>query len=159
MAGAASSSMFDGFTQLTILLDNFKEILAGVGKIFSDVFGPALYAINSFLQIPFVKKTSAWSIAIGAVATAYISVVALLKKINDSIKTQTTLLGKTSLFHREEQFLKDMTLVKDEKLYAIQNKLLKNLEKQVKLRAKIAYYLGDPKGALIDLPMRINPSD
>lgn len=159
MAGAASSSMFDGFTQLTILLDNFKEILAGVGKIFSDVFGPALYAVNSFLQIPFVKDTAAWSIAIGAVATAYISVVALLKKINDSIKTQTTLLGKTNLFRREEKTLKDLMLVQDGKLYAIQNKLLKNLDKQVKLRAKLAYYFNDPKGALIDLPVRINPTD
>lgn len=99
MAGAASSSMFDGFTQLTILLDNFKEILAGVGKIFSDVFGPAIYAVNSFLQIPFVKDTTAWAIAIGSVATAYISVVSLLKKINDSIKTQTETTKELNLLN------------------------------------------------------------
>jgi hypothetical protein len=99
MAGAASSSMFDGFTQLTILLDNFKEILAGVGKIFSDVFGPAIYAVNSFLQIPFVKNTAAWSIAVGAVVTAYVSLVALLKKINDSIKTQTETTKELNLLN------------------------------------------------------------
>jgi hypothetical protein len=99
MAGAASSSMFDGFTQLTIVLDNFKEILAGVGKIFSDVFGPALYAVNSFLEIPFVKSTAAWVIAIGSLATAYISVVALLKKINDSIKTQTETTKELNLLN------------------------------------------------------------
>jgi hypothetical protein len=144
--------MFDGFTQLTILLDNFKEILAGVGKIFSDVFGPALYAVNSFLQIPFVKNTAAWSIAIGSVATAYISVVALLKKINSSIKTQTDLLGKANLFHREEKVLKDIMLVKDGKLYTIQRKLLQNLDKQVKLRAKLAYYTGQTEAAFLELP-------
>lgn len=99
MAGAASSSMFDGFTQLTILLDNFKEILAGVGKIFSDVFGPALYTVNSFLEIPFVKSTAAWAIAVGSVVTAYVSLVTLLKKINDSIKTQTETTKELNLLN------------------------------------------------------------
>lgn len=99
MAGAASSSMFDGFTQLTILLDNFKEILAGVGKIFSDTFGPAIYAVNSFLQIPFVKDTAAWAIAVGSVVAAYVSLVSLLKKINDSIKTQTDATKELNLLN------------------------------------------------------------
>jgi hypothetical protein len=147
--------MFDGFTQLNNIMDNFKKILGEVGSIFSDVFGPALYTLNSILQIPFVQKTSAWVIAIGSVVTAYISLVALLKKINSSIKTQTDLLSKANLFQRETKAVNDVILAMDFKLLKIQSELTKKLEKQLQLRAKLAYLLDDSKGALLETPVQI----
>lgn len=85
MSGAASGAMFDGFTQLNNVLDNFKSILGNVGEIFSDVFGPALKLVNSFLEVPFVKSTAAWVIAIGSVTVAYLSIHSILNKISNEI--------------------------------------------------------------------------
>ena len=63
-AGSASKNMYDGWAQLNKLFDQFKEILGGVGEIFSNVFGPVLSTLNSILEIPFVKSTAAWIVAI-----------------------------------------------------------------------------------------------
>lgn len=85
MSGSAAGAMFDGFTQLNNVLDNFKSILGKVGEIFSDVFGPALKLVNGFLELPFVKSTTAWVIAIGSVTAAYLSIHNILNKISKEI--------------------------------------------------------------------------
>lgn len=85
-AGTTTTDMFDGWTQLNILMDNFKEILGGVGKIFSTTFGPIFKTLNGILEIPFVKSTAAWSIAIGSVAVGFNSLKKLLTQIAKNTK-------------------------------------------------------------------------
>lgn len=85
-AGTTTTDMFDGWTQLNILMDNFKEILGGVGKIFSTTFGPVIKTLNSILEIPFVKSTAAWSIAIGSVAVGFNTLKKLLTQIAKNTK-------------------------------------------------------------------------
>lgn len=80
-SGQTSKNMLDGWTQLNITLDNFKQILGQVGGIFSTVFGPALKVFNSILSIPFVKSTTAWVVAIGSVYIGFISLLGVLKRI------------------------------------------------------------------------------
>jgi phage-related minor tail protein len=75
--------MFDGWTQLNILLDNFKEVLADVGNIFSTAFGPALKVLNEIMEIPFVKSVTAWTIAIGSVAVGYVALIKTINQIKD----------------------------------------------------------------------------
>lgn len=82
-AGSATAKMFDGWTQLNILLDNFKEVLADVGNIFSTAFGPALKVLNEIMEIPFVKSVTAWSIAIGAIAVGYVALIKTISQIKD----------------------------------------------------------------------------
>lgn len=121
-AGSASSGMLDGWKQLNILIDNFKQILGQVGGIFSKVFGPVLAAFNSILKIPFVKSVSAWSIALGAVAIAYLSILNLLRKLL-----------------KVEQKRVDLEKVSKGKLAAIeaQQKLNKLVAQQLQLTKKI----------------------
>lgn len=78
---SASKNMYDGWTQLNKLFDQFKEILGEVGSIFSSVFGPLLHTLNAILEIPFVKSTLAWGIAVGSVSVGYISLMSVLHKI------------------------------------------------------------------------------
>lgn len=78
-AGTASSNISDGWTQLNLLFEQFKEVLADVGKIFSSIFGPVLSTLNSVISIPFVKSTAAWGIALGAIVLGY-------RRNNKSIK-------------------------------------------------------------------------
>lgn len=80
-AGSATAKMFDGWTQLNILLDNFKEVLADVGDKFSTVFGPALKVLNEIMEIPFVKSVTAWSIAIGTVVVGYVALIKTISQI------------------------------------------------------------------------------
>jgi phage-related minor tail protein len=78
-AGTAASNINDGWTQLNLLFEQFKEVLAEVGKIFSTIFGPVLSTLNSVISIPFVKSTTAWGIALGAIVLGY-------RRNNKSIK-------------------------------------------------------------------------
>lgn len=85
-SGSASKNMYDGWAQLNKLFDQFKEILADVGGIFSKSFGPILKVFNSIIEIPFVKSTTAWAIAIGSIAVGYAALMKVLFKINSTIK-------------------------------------------------------------------------
>lgn len=84
-SGESAKLMFDGWFQLNKLMDNFDEILANVGEIFSTVFGPGLNVLNEFLELPFVKSTTAWVIAITAVSAGYISLTNILKSVNENL--------------------------------------------------------------------------
>lgn len=84
-SGSASTNMNDGWVQLNLLFENFKEILGDVGEIFSAVFGPILNVFNSILEIPLVKSTTAWVIAIGGVIAGFVTLTSLLKKIGSAL--------------------------------------------------------------------------
>lgn len=122
-AGSAQSKMTDGWRQLTILLDNFKQILSGVGKIFSAVFAPFLRILNQILAIPFIKSITAWFVALGSVVFGYNKILKVLK-----------LVAKT-----QEDVAKTTKKVLDNKdLISAQDRYLKQKEKQLELTQKIA---------------------
>jgi hypothetical protein len=93
-SGSASKNMYDGWTQLNKLFDQFKEILGDVGSIFSSVFGPLLHTLNAILEIPFVKSTLAWGVAVGSVSVGYISLMSVLRKITAISGAQYVLSSK-----------------------------------------------------------------
>ncbi len=83
-SGAASQKINDGWSQLNKLFDQFKEILSEVGSIFSKVLAPILGVLNGILEIPFVKSTIAWGIAIGVVVVGFVSLKKTLNALTDS---------------------------------------------------------------------------
>lgn len=85
-SGAASQNTYDGWTQLNRLFNEFKEVLAEVGQIFSTALGPALKILGDLVAIPFVKHTLAWSIAIGGIIVGYVSLISVLSKISNMLK-------------------------------------------------------------------------
>lgn len=91
-SGLASENMYDGWTQLNILFDNFKEILAEVGGIFSDIFSPIISTLNAVIQIPFVKNVTAWGIALGSIVVGYVSLVKIMREVTSLTKSQTEML-------------------------------------------------------------------
>ena len=121
-AGNAQSQMTDGWRQLTILLDNFKQVLGGVGKIFSSVFGPFLHILNQILAIPFIKSITAWFVALGSVVFGYNKI---LKVLNLVSKTQKE-VAKTTL-----------DLSKNQAMINAQNMYLDLKKEELKLNKKI----------------------
>ena len=131
-AGSASGNINDGWAQLNKTFDVFKEILAQVGKIFSDTFGPILRVLNSILEIPFVKSTTAWVIALGSFTFGYVTLIKTISVLNK------TLLVSNGLFrtlYSDSEFQKFIDLQTEHKnLIKEQNKLY---EKQEKLQEKL----------------------
>lgn len=83
--GASSNKVYDGWAQFSNLMDNFKEILKDVGKIFSDVLAPVIGILNSIIEIPFIKSTLAWSTALLSVVVGYGALIATMRKISAAI--------------------------------------------------------------------------
>jgi hypothetical protein len=131
-AGSASKNMYDGWAQLNKLFDQFKEILADVGNIFSTALGPILSTLNSILEIPFVKSAVAWGIAIGAVVVGYSALMKTLNKVAGLLKINN------GLQQLEPEILK--------KVFLLQDKILKTKENQLKVVKQIAE-LESGKGA------------
>ena len=131
-AGSASGNINDGWAQLNKTFDIFKEILAQVGKIFSDTFGPFLRVLNSILEIPFVKSTTAWVIALGSFTFGYVTLIKTISVLNK------TLLVSDGLFrtlYSDSELQKFVDLQTEHKnLLKEQTKLY---EKQVKLQEKL----------------------
>ena len=131
-AGSASGNINDGWAQLNKTFDVFKEILGEVGKIFSDTFGPILNVLNSILEIPFVKSTTAWVIALGSFTFGYVTLIKTISVLNK------TLLVSNGLFrtlYSDSDFQKFVDLQTEHKnLIKEQNKLY---EKQEKLQEKL----------------------
>lgn len=121
--GTASKNMFDGWSQLNITLDEFKSILGDVGKIFSTVFGPALKVFNSILQIPFVKSTTAWVVAIGSVYLGFISLLGVLKRIKTLMEnTSSTRKLNNKEIEQSNKLQKQFVLLKQRE-YHLQQKI------------------------------------
>lgn len=120
-SGSASKNMYDGWAQLNKLFDQFKEVLGEVGDIFSKAFAPILGVLNGILEIPFVKSTAAWVIAIGGVVVGFVSLKRTLNKLTDSFnafkigKENMDLIKKSS-----ENYEKTL-----ERIYYLQLQLVK----------------------------------
>lgn len=123
-AGSASKNMYDGWSQLNKLFDQFKEILSEVGSIFSKVLSPILGVLNGILEIPFVKSTVAWGIAIGAVVVGYSALMKTLNKVGSLLKINNGIL----------QLEPDVL----QKIFELQNKILKTKESQLKVVKQMA---------------------
>jgi hypothetical protein len=122
-SGSAAGQIFDGWTQLNLLMDQFKEVLADVGGIFSAVFGPVLSGLNAILAIPFVKSTVAWTVALTAVGVGYgylISTLTKLKKIlrgnAEAEKLTTSQVAKALETQKMYLALKEQQLAATEKI-------------------------------------------
>lgn len=129
-AGAASKNMYDGWSQLNKLFDQFKEILGGVGEIFSTVFGPVLSTLNAVLEIPFVKSTAAWVIAVAGVAYGY---TALLKTLS---LIRTTMIG-TAEAQKLSAELQIRAVQANAKVLAIKKDELKIQERIADIQSKL----------------------
>lgn len=132
VAEGTASSMIDGWTELTKLFDQFKEILAGVGNIFSTVFGPILSTLNGILEIPFVKSTAAWVIAIGGVIIGYTSLMSVLNKMSPVVSNLKSLMS--------------LTPSELEKIKNLEASALPILKKQLELKKQIANISGTGDG-------------
>lgn len=122
-SGSASKNMYDGWAQLNKLFDQFKEILGEVGGIFSKAFAPILGVLNGILEIPFVKSTAAWVIAIGGVVVGY---TALMKTLN---KLAPALNSITANFAIQPQYI--------EKIKKLEEQILPILKRQAEIKEKI----------------------
>lgn len=123
-SGTAATRIFDGWTQLNLLMDQFKEVLAEVGGIFSSVFGPILAGLNAILAIPFVKSTVAWGIALTAVTVGYGYLIATLNKLKkilrgnaEAEKLTTSEVAKALDIQRTYLALKEQQLKATEKIF------------------------------------------
>lgn len=121
--GSAGEQAYSAWQQLNNLFENFKDILAQVGSIFNVVFGPVLATLNAILELPFVKSTLAWVIALATLGYGISALVKLSEKLNmvletqiDVLKEQDPLLKAQSLSYKEKIDLKDQ-LIQKEKEY------------------------------------------
>ena len=146
-AGSASKNMYDGWAQLNKLFDQFKEILGGVGEIFSNVFGPVLSTLNAILEIPFVKSTAAWIVAITGVAYGY---AALLKTLG---LIRTTMVG-TAEAQKLSAELQVKAVQNNAKVLAIKKEELKIQERIADIQAKLAKNAGDMRSKGLGLSDR-----
>jgi predicted nucleic acid-binding Zn-ribbon protein len=137
-AGSASKNMYDGWAQLNKLFDQFKEILGGVGEIFSGVFGPILSTLNGILEIPLVKSTASWVVAIAGVAYGY---AALLKTLS---LIRSTMIGTTEAQKLSVE-LQVKALQNNAKVLAIKKEELKIQERITDLEIKLAKTKADLK--------------
>lgn len=87
VAGASQENMMDGFTQLTSLLNNFKEVLAKVGQVFSAIFAPGLNFINSILSTKLGQWATAATIALTSLGVGLYSISNLFEKLKASVQT------------------------------------------------------------------------
>ena len=135
-AGNAQAKMTDGWRQLTILLDNFKQILGGVGKIFSSVFGPFLHILNQILAIPFIKSITAWFVALGSVVFGYNKILKVLKMVGDTQKDiadkTKKIFDATPMINAQNRFLD----LKKEEL-KLDKKILEINTRQAELKKKL----------------------
>lgn len=131
-AGSASQNMYDGWAQLNKLFDQFKEVLADVGKIFSTALAPVLSTLNSILEIPFVKSAVAWGVAIVGVVVGYTALMKTLNKVS-------RLLGiQNNLRQLEPQILK--------KVFELQEKILTSKKRLVVVQERLNALQGNGKG-------------
>lgn len=139
-SGSASQNMYDGWAQLNKLFDQFKEILGEVGGIFSKAFAPILGVLNGILEIPFVKSTAAWVIAIGGVAVGYSALMKSLTKVGSLLKINN------GLQQLEPEILKNVFKLQDRILWvtkereSVQKRLnaLQGKERGVKSRGIVS---------------------
>lgn len=137
-AGSASKNMYDGWAQLNKLFDQFKEILGGVGEIFSNVFGPILSTLNAILEIPLVKSTATWVVAVTGVAYGY---AALLKTLS---LIRTTMIG-TAEAQKLSAELQVKAIQNNAKVLAIKKDELKIRERILDIETKLAKNKADLK--------------
>lgn len=87
--GSAIGKTLDGFTQLSRVFDNIKQILAKVGQVLSVAFGPILEVFNQLLSKPLVQWFAAISITVGVVVTS-------INTFTDSMNASVTAIAKST---------------------------------------------------------------
>lgn len=136
-SGTAATKIFDGWTQLNVLLDQFKEVLAEVGGIFSTVFGPILAGLNAILAIPLVKSTVAWSIALTAVTVGYGYLIATLNKLKKILRGNAEAEKLTTSQVAKALETQKMYLALKEKQLAATEKILEYEKRSAELAEKL----------------------
>ena len=121
--GSAGAQVTSAWQQLNNLFSNFKDILSKVGEIFNTLFGPLIRILNSILEIPFVKSTTAWVIA---VTTLYVAIGTLIR-----VSSQLNSITQSRLSKQLQETEIYKTLVKQEQTY------IKLKEEDVKTTEKL----------------------
>lgn len=123
VAGASQENMMDGFTQLTSLLNNFKEVLAKVGQVFSAIFAPGLNFINSILSTKLGQWATAATISLTSLGVGLYSILNIFEKLKASIKAARIASEFNKVVDIHKQWI-----VEAEKVDKIQNRIYRTLK-------------------------------